>query len=345
MPRGGLDARILAAGAGVTAAAVAGTAVQRNLRRRIAADPENEKLRVPAAGTPSSVRSADGTEIHVESFGPSSAPSAVLIHGWTETLAFWSYEVRELERRGIRSVAYDLRGHGQSNPAAGGDYALARFGEDLEAVLSACVPDGQRAVVAGHSLGAMSIAAWAEHHDVSRQAGAAALVNTGMDHLIAESLLMPLPKIAQAINQTVAVRGFLGSRAPLPRFSTPISHAAIRYAAFGPTATPAQVAFFERMLINCDPDVRAQVGIALSSMDLHEALAKLTLPTAVIAGDKDRLTPPAHARRIAEMLPQLHSLTVLEGVGHMGPLERPQEISRTLMDLVALTSGAGAVAA
>ncbi len=344
MPRGGLDARILATGAGLTAAAVAGTAVQRGLRRRIAADPENEKLRVPAAGSPSTVRSADGTEIHLETFGPSSAPSVVLVHGWTETLAFWSYEVRELERRGIRSVAYDLRGHGQSARAAGGDYALARFGEDLEAVLTACVPDAQRAVVAGHSLGAMSIAAWAQDHEVTVRAGAAALVNTGVDHLIAESLLMPLPKIAKAINQTVAVRGFLGSRAPLPRFSTPISHAAIRYAAFGPTATPAQVAFFERMLISCDPDVRAEIGIAMSAMDLHEALANLTIPTAVIAGDKDRLTPPAHARRIAGMLPQLHSLTVLEGVGHMGPLERPQEISSTLMELVAL-SEAGAVAA
>jgi pimeloyl-ACP methyl ester carboxylesterase len=170
-------------------------------------------------------------------------------------------------------------------------------------------------------------------------------MNTGVDHLVAESLLVPLPKIAKAINQTLAVRGFLGSRAPLPRFSTPISHAAIRYAAFGPTATPAQVAFFERMLINCDPEVRADVGIAISAMDLQHALANLTIPTAVIAGEKDRLTPPSHAQRIAGMLPQLHSLTVLKDVGHMGPLERPQEIAATLMELVAVASGADAVAA
>jgi len=56
----------------------------------------------------------------------------------------------ELSRE-FRIVAYDLRGHGQSAPAAGGDYSLQRFGEDLDAVLAGGVPDGQRAVVAGHS--------------------------------------------------------------------------------------------------------------------------------------------------------------------------------------------------
>ena len=74
--------------------------------------------------------------------------------------------IRALSERGFRVVAYDQRGHGHSEPARGGDYAIERFGEDLEAVLSTCVPSGQRAVVAGHSLGAMSIAAWAEDHDV-----------------------------------------------------------------------------------------------------------------------------------------------------------------------------------
>ena len=127
------------------------------------------------------VRSADGTQLHAELFGPDSGQTIVLAHGWTEMLAYWVYVIRDLSARGLRVVAYDLRGHGESEPAADGDYSIARFGEDLEAVLEACVPEGERAVVAGHSLGAMSIAAWVEHHDVAHRVNGAALLNTGVD--------------------------------------------------------------------------------------------------------------------------------------------------------------------
>jgi pimeloyl-ACP methyl ester carboxylesterase len=149
---------------------------------------------------------------------------------------------------------------------------------------------------------------------------------------------MPLPGVAQALNRTIALRGFLGSQAPLPRFSTPLSAAMLRYVAFGPDATPAQVAFFERMLLTCPPDVRAQVGVAMSEMDLQHTLPRLTVPAIVIAGEADRLTPPSHARRIAEMLPELRRLTVLEDTGHMTPLERPEVVVEALTELASLTA-------
>jgi pimeloyl-ACP methyl ester carboxylesterase len=338
--------RIWAGAAGLTALAAAGTAGQRRHMRRIEADPENAVLSTPPSGSPASARSADGTHLHVERFGSEAGPPIVLAHGWTETLAYWTYVISDLSRRGFRIVAYDLRGHGQSEPAADGDYSLTRFGEDLEAVLDACVPDGERAIVVGHSLGAMSIAAWAEHHDVERRVGAAALLNTGVGDLIAEQLLIPVPWIAGVINRMIPPRLLLGARTPLPRFSTPASASAVRYIAFGPEATPAQVAFYERMLLTCAPDVRSSVGIALSEMDLRQALPRLTVPTLVIAGANDRLTPPSHARRIAEALPQLERLLVLPDTGHMGPLERPREISQALAELAGtLAPGAGTVAA
>jgi pimeloyl-ACP methyl ester carboxylesterase len=134
------------------------------------------------------------------------------------------------------------------------------------------------------------------------------------------------------------VRSFLGNKTPLPRFSTPLSYAAVRYIAFGPDASPAQVAFFERMLVTCPPDVRANVGIAMSEMDLHHALPRLTVPTIVIAGADDKLTPPSHARRIAEMLPELRRLAVLEHAGHMTPLERPDVVTEALAELARTTA-------
>jgi pimeloyl-ACP methyl ester carboxylesterase len=326
---------IWASAAGGAGALAAGVAAQRRFMNQIARDPERAALSDPPRGRPLSIRSADGTMLHAEQFGPEEpeAVTIVLAHGWTESLAYWTYQIRALSQLGVRVVAYDLRGHGHSEPAAGGDYSIARFGEDLEAVLAASVPEGRRAVVAGHSLGAMAIAAWAKDHDVERRAGAGALINSGVGDLIADQLLLPVPAIAQALNKTIAVHGFLGSRAPLPRFSTPLTHAAIRYIAFGPAATPAQVAFYERMLIATPPDARASIGVALSEIELYDALPRLTVPSIVIAGERDRLTPPSHARRIAELLPQLERLVVLPDTGHMAPLEQPDAVTEALADL------------
>jgi pimeloyl-ACP methyl ester carboxylesterase len=93
------------------------------------------------------------------------------------------------------------------------------------------------------------------------------------------------------------------------------------------------VAFYERMLIECRADARAAVGLALSDMDLWHALAHLTIPTLVVSGDRDRLTPPAHARRIAQELPQPAGLIELRDTGHMSPLERPRELGDALLRL------------
>ena len=84
---------------------------------------------------------------------------------------------------------------------------------------------------------------------------------------------------------------------------------------------------------------RADVGIALSEMELDDALPRLTVPTIVIAGENDRLTPPSHARRIAEMLPQLERLIVLPDTGHMGAARAPARGHRAARRKLAATTG------
>ncbi len=312
---------------------VAGALAERRHLKRIAADPQNRLLRDPPHGEPVPVVSADGTAIHAERFGPVGGLTFVLAHGWTESATYWTPVIARLTAAGAGAVAYDLRGHGESAPATGGDYSLPRFGEDLDAVLDQAGAPAQRTVAVGHSLGAMSIVAWAEQHDVRDRVAAAALLNTGVGDLMAEHLLMPVPAVAKAVNRVLAPDAVLRARAPVPRFSTPLSSAMIRYTAFGPSASPAEIAFYERMLVACPPDVRADVGLAISEMDLYHALPMLTVPTLVIAGENDRLTPPSHAQRIAEQLPALHGLVILPRTGHMGPLERPDDIAEALLDL------------
>jgi pimeloyl-ACP methyl ester carboxylesterase len=336
--RFGAAAAVAAAGAGAT------FLVERRHIRRISDDPERANLEAPLEGRPLTVTSSDGTALHVELFGAENAPTLVLVHGWTEALRYWVYVIRQLSDQ-FRIVAYDLRGHGRSGRAPDDDYSLARFGDDLEAVLEATVPAGEPAVVAGHSLGGMSIAAWAERHDVSPRVGGAALLFTGIGGLIGGQLVVKVPRFAQALADPVARHAFLGARGSLPRISTPVSYAGIRYVAFGPAATPAQVAFFERMLVACPSHVRSRAGLAMQDMDLYHVLPRLTIPTLVMAGEDDKLTPPSHARRIAEQLPDLFELVVLPETGHMGPLERPDEVCDALRRLAAEAGGDSVAAA
>lgn len=325
-------ARTLALGAAV-AGALAAVEVERRHLARLRSDTDYAALTAPLDGRPLAVVSADGTRLHAERFGPEQAdgPVIVLAHGWTERLTFWGPVIRRLVEAGLRPVAYDLRGHGKSATAAGGDYSLQRFGDDVEAVLAAALADGERGLVAGHSLGGMSITAWAGDHDASARVHAAALVNTAMGDLLSGHLL--LGELAKRLEHPAVSRMVMGSGLRVPPFSTPLQQAIIRHAAFGPTATPGMVAFYERMLIQSDAAARAAAGLALTEMDLWEALARLSVPTLVIAGDRDRLTPPAQAQRIADGLPQPAGLVQLEATGHMGPLERPGEVAAALVQL------------
>ena len=322
---------------GAATAAAGGWALQRAHLRQLAGDPERAILSRPPVGRPLFIRASDGTMLRAEVFGEDGRPTILFAHGWTEALRYWIYQIRDLVGE-FRIVSYDLRGHGDSEPAANDDYSFDRFGDDVEAVLAASVPEGERAVLVGHSMGAMSIAAWAERHDVERRAAATALLNTGIGDLIPEQLLVRVPKIARRLSDPIARHGFLGSRARLPRVSTPITTAVIRYAAFGPDASPATVAFYEQMLLATPASVRASSGIAMADLHLEDALSSLVVPTLVMCGELDRLTPPSHARRMAAELPDLHALIELPATGHMGPLERPDQVSAAIRALAIRTT-------
>ena len=322
------------------AGAAAGVALtERRHLRSIAADPDLRALSEPLGGRPlDGVVSLDGTCLHAERFGGAGGdgiPQSTLLlaHGWTEQLSLWGPVIRRLAGPDLSIVAYDLRGHGASDEAADGDYALERFGEDLESVLAAGAPDPSRTAVAGHSLGAMSIAAWAAAHDVTARVAAAALINTGLDDLIGGTLVFG--ELGARLVPSWLGRALLRSSRPMLPVSTPLSQAITRHVAFGPEATAGAIAFYERMLLDTDAGVRGATGIALSTLDLSAAVSRITVPTLVITGDHDRLTPPAHARRIAAALPTPAGVLELERTGHMSPLERPDEVAGALRGLLA----------
>ena len=301
-------------------------------RRRIAADPLWERLRTPPEAEQRTVRGAGGTPLHVELSGPADAPPVVLVHGWTCSTVFWRLQVHELAAD-HRVVAYDLRGHGRSGTPADGDWSLDTLADDLEAVLVECVGDERPALLAGHSLGGMTIAAWAGRYNdaVGPRAKGAVLVNTGLGDLIQESLVLRMPGPLGRSRQVIGT-AMMAAPGALPPRPHPVMHRAVRAIALSRSAGPAAVRVTEEMFLACHPRARAACGRELSRLDLLHTVEHLNTPTLVIAGRRDRLTPPPHAHRLAEALPQSRGVLELD-CGHMGPLERPAEVNRALRQL------------
>lgn len=132
--------------------------------------------------------SADGSRLHVEVHGAEDAPAVVLAHGWTCSTAFWAAQIRDLAVT-HRVIAYDQRGHGRS-PAAR-SYTADALADDLIAVLAATLAPGERAVVAGHSMGGMTVMAAAGRPGFDERVAAALLCSTGSSRLVAEARVVP----------------------------------------------------------------------------------------------------------------------------------------------------------
>lgn len=318
------------------AAAVAGLAAYRARRRRAvvrAADRPPHALLAPPTVEPDVIdlTTDDGAHLNVRAYGDPDADPIVLSHGWTCNADYWIPQINALAGR-YRVITYDQRGHGRS------DLGTRTFGpdvlaDDLAAVLEATVPAGRKAVLAGHSMGGMSIIAWAGRHpdQVREKASGVLLASTGTDSLLAEAAL--LPSRLGRVQEPVA-RRLLG--AALPLVASPVTTRALKYVALAPGSSTAEVAFCEKIVLGCTPRARGNWGTALSAFDIRDGLDHLTVPTTVLVGSADRLTPPVHARKLAETLKtcgHLERLVVLDGIGHMSSVEAIDAFDDELLHL------------
>ncbi|MEU2762244.1 alpha/beta fold hydrolase [Streptomyces sp. NPDC006854] len=292
---------------------------------------------VPAAEL--TARSADGSRIHVELHGPEDAPAVVLAHGWTCNTRFWDAQIRDLAAD-HRVIAYDQRGHGLTPEPGPGGYSTNALADDLEAVLAASLAPGRKAVLAGHSMGGMTVMAAAERPGLREHAAAVLLCSTGAERLAAEARVLPFRAGALRTRLTTAV---LGAKAPLGPVN-PVSRKILKYATMGRGSAPDRVDACARVVHACPRRARVEWGHVLAELDLAAGVRALRVPTAVIAGTDDRLTPPVHARAIADALPAGLGLTELTGMGHMTPVEAPEAVSAKIRELAIRYVATGAAA-
>ncbi len=276
---------------------------------------------------------SDGTALHVVDTGPRDAgATTVLLHGWTLDHTSWDPVAAGLPGRVLR---YDHRGHGGSAPAPAGTATIERCADDLAELIAARVPTG-RIVLAGHSMGGMTIMALAEQHPslLDRVAGVV-LVATSSGELAEATLGLPGPVGRAFVAGEKAVNRRIARlrRAELLK-RTEVARPGLRWLLFGKRPSWRHVALTAAMVGRCHPASMVGFRGSLDEHDRRQALAALAgIPAVVLAGAEDRLTPLRHARVLADELPHAE-LVIYLGAGHMLPLERAEEVTAHLSALL-----------
>ena len=95
----------------------------------------------------------DGITLKADAYGDPKNPAVILSHGGGQTRHSWGGTAQALAENGWYAVAYDHRGHGESDWSAEGLYELAHFSLDM-----ACLARSfsQPPVIVGASLGGLS---------------------------------------------------------------------------------------------------------------------------------------------------------------------------------------------
>lgn len=280
---------------------------------------------------------SDGTALYVAGSGPvTGGPTLVLAHGWTLDHTSWDRVVDALPG-GLRVLRYDHRGHGGSAPAPDGTATVAQAADDLAELIESRVPTGP-VVLAGHSMGGMAAMALAERHPelfADRVAGVA-FVATSSGGLSDLTLGLP-PWLGKRLMSIERVADRRIARQPKLLGRPKLARPGLRWLLFGSRARSGDVAATAAQVGRCHPASMVGFRLSLNEHERREALARMrTVPTIVLAGGADRLTPLPHARAIAEQLPDT-DFVIYPGAGHMLPYERDAEVAAHLAALVKRT--------
>lgn len=285
------------------------------------------------------LRTFDGVDLHVTTYGPEDVPvTVVLAHCWTLDEGDWHYQVRDLQREfghRIRIVTWDHRGHGRSGGSPRADCLIEHLARDMGDVIDAFAGTG-KLVLAGHSIGGMTMMGLAEvRPDLFERVGGAAFVSTSSGRMDTVTLGFPEmgPRLRAQIPRILALRSRTLSRRARRRAPI-IERRIVRNLVFGRPMRLVDAAQTVEGLISSSADT--VVGFYEEFMR-HERTDLLKaydgIPTHVLVGTRDLLTPPHHSRRIADAIDGA-VLTVVPDAGHMLPFERDELVSGVLAQLV-----------
>lgn len=242
----------------------------------------------------------------------------VLIHGYPLDHTMWFGVIAALGG-GVRTIAPDLRGFGKSGPLPEGEPAIEAYARDILRQLEQ--DNIARVVIAGMSMGGYVALAMAE---IAREKVAGLALVNSQCYADADEARKGRREMIQKVR---AAGPSVAAQAMMPKM-----FAAAR------TGNPD----FQRFIIQ-GADAAGVEGItwALEAMarrpDRSHILTDAVFPTLVLHSDEDQIIPVDKARKMSELNPQTHFVTV-KGAGHAAAIEAPDDVANTLRKFLGICS-------
>jgi 3-oxoadipate enol-lactonase len=239
----------------------------------------------------------------------------LFVHGFPFDGSMWREALAALPA-GWRGLAPDLRGFGGTSPPGEDAYGMERHAADLVGLLDA---EGVgRAVVCGLSMG--GYIAFALRRLAPDRVAALILADTRAG---------PDTEEARRGRYELAQRVLREGRQPVIDGMLPKL-----LAESTPAARPELVERVEAMMRRAAP---AAIAAALHGMaerpDATPDLPRIDVPTLVVVGGEDAITPPAEAEKMASLIPGAR-LELVPGAGHLTPIEQPESFGRAMAEFL-----------
>jgi 3-oxoadipate enol-lactonase len=253
----------------------------------------------------------NGASIHFVEQGDSDALPVVFLHGFPFSLEMWKGQM-EVVGRHYHAMAYDIRGHGSSD-VGDGQYTIEGHVDDLIAFLD--YRKITKAVVVGLSMGGyITLRALQRNPD---RFLAAVLCDTRSETDTDEGRIRRFAS-AKAVKLT-------GSAQFADGFVTAV------FAPESIAAKSAAVSIIRSIIAHTPPLSIAGTLIALAARtDTTPALQNIKIPTLILVGEHDAITPPAAAQSMHERI-QGSEMHVIPAAAHMSNLENPEEFNGHLL--------------
>jgi pimeloyl-ACP methyl ester carboxylesterase len=255
--------------------------------------------------------SVNGVETFVATGGKpfdKSLPAVVLLHGAGFDHSTWALHSRWFAHHGHSVLAPDLPGHGRSSGKA--LPTIADMADWTAALLDAA--GAPKARLVGHSMGSLiALETAARHPD---KVSALSLIGTAATMTVGPDLLKAAEANDASAVDMVSIWG-LGFRAELG-------------GSLAPGLWMHQGA--QRVLERTAPGVlHSDLNACNTYQNALAAAAQVKVPTTVILGERDMMTPAKAGKTLAAAIPNARTV-VLPGAGHMMMVEQPDELLAAL---------------
>jgi 3-oxoadipate enol-lactonase len=237
-------------------------------------------------------------------------PALLLVHGFPLDHTMWRHQIRQFAGK-YKVLAPDLRGFGASDISPG-TVTMEDYADDMAALLDALRVD--KVVFCGLSMGGYIAFQFAKHYP-DRLAGL----------ILCDTRAVPdTPEAAQNREALAAKVLKEGTSALAEDMMKKL---------FAPATLESgsdEIASIRAVMENARPEgVAAALRGLAARPDSRELLGQIEVPTLVIVGEHDAISPPDEMKAIADAIPGAEFLLV-EGAGHMAPLEKPEPVNAAI---------------